>query len=171
MAYNKEKRQKYLEANKVKIAEQKKDYYKVNKNDMLSNQKEWREANKERQTKFRSDKLKNNNLHNIKCSIRTLIGNSFRCNRIKKLSKTELILGCSFEQLKQHIESQFESWMTWDNKGHWNGIPNELNVAWDIDHIEPLINAKTESDLIRLNHYTNLRPLCSYTNRYVKGRS
>ena len=28
--------------------------------------------------------------------------------------------------------------------------------------------AKTEEDIIKLNHYTNLRPLCSYNNRFVK---
>ena len=28
--------------------------------------------------------------------------------------------------------------------------------------------AKTEKDIIKLNHYTNLQPLCSYYNRYIK---
>ena len=26
----------------------------------------------------------------------------------------------------------------------------------------------TEADIINLNHYTNLQPLCSYTNRNLK---
>ena len=159
------KRQKYLEANKVRIAKQKRDYYDTNKTDMLSNQREWRENNKEKQTQFRRDKLKNNNLHKIKYSIRTLIGNSFRYKRIRKSSNTELILGCSFPQLKHHIESQFEPWMNWNNKGLYNG---EFNYGWDIDHIIPLSTATTEAELIQLNHYSNLRPLCSYTNRVIK---
>ena len=58
--------------------------------------------------------------------------------------------------------------MTWNNRGNWNGIPTEINTAWDLDHIIPLSTAKTEEDVIRLNHYTNLQPLCSYTNRYNK---
>jgi hypothetical protein len=49
--------------------------------------------------------------------------------------------------------------------GKYNG---ELNYGWDIDHIIPLAPAETEEDVIRLNHYTNLQPLCSYTNRYIK---
>jgi len=165
MSYNKKAREKYLELNKEKIAKQKKAYYNTNKDDMLTNQKEWRETNKEKLTKFRRDKLKNNNLHKVKCSIRTLIGNSFRYNNIKKLSRTEQILGCSFEQLKQHLESKFLPWMNWENKGLYNG---ELNYGWDVDHIIPLSTAITEHDLIRLNHYTNLQPLCSYTNRFIK---
>ena len=55
--------------------------------------------------------------------------------------------------------------MTWENWGKYNG---ELNYGWDIDHIIPLSSAKTEDDIIRLNHYTNLQPLCSYTNRHIK---
>jgi len=58
--------------------------------------------------------------------------------------------------------------MTWDNYGNWGGIPNELNTAWDIDHIIPTSTAKSEDELIKLNHYTNIQPLCSYTNRFIK---
>jgi hypothetical protein len=55
--------------------------------------------------------------------------------------------------------------MTWDNYGLYNG---ELNYGWDIDHIIPLSSGKTEDDLINLNHYTNLQPLCSKINRDIK---
>ena len=55
--------------------------------------------------------------------------------------------------------------MNWNNYGLWNG---ELNYGWDIDHIIPISSAKTEEEIIKLNHYSNLRPLCSQINRYVK---
>ena len=55
--------------------------------------------------------------------------------------------------------------MTWENKGLYNG---ELNYGWDIDHIIPLSSAETEEDIIRLNHYSNLQPLCSKINRDIK---
>lgn len=32
----------------------------------------------------------------------------------------------------------------------------------------PLSSVTSEEDIIRLNHYTNLQPLCSYINRYIK---
>ena len=90
---------------------------------------------------------------------------AFKRNGYTKKSKSIDIIGCSFEEFQEHLESKFESWMTWENKGIYNG---ELNYGWDIDHIIPLSSAKTEEDVIKLNHYTNLQPLCGYTNRYLK---
>ena len=58
--------------------------------------------------------------------------------------------------------------MTWDNYGNPKDGIFELNKTWDIDHIVPINKALTEEDVVRLNHYTNLQPLCSYTNRFIK---
>lgn len=114
-------------------------------------------------------------LFGLSIRIRTLIGNSFTRNGYKKTSKTQEILGCSFEEFKIHLEKQWSSpnnltengqvWMTWENKGLYNGT---INYGWDIDHIEPLVNAITQDDIIRLNHYTNFQPLCGYVNRVIK---
>ena len=79
-----------------------------------------------------------------------------------------VILGCLFEEFKQYIENQFADWMTWDNHGNPDDGILELNKTWDLDHIIPISEAKDESDIIRLNHYANFQPLCSYTNRFVK---
>jgi hypothetical protein len=79
--------------------------------------------------------------------------------------KTYEILGCTYEEFKNHIELKFEPWMDWDNHGLYNG---EKCFGWDLDHIIPLSSAKTEEDVISLNHYSNLQPLCSYVNRVIK---
>ena len=55
--------------------------------------------------------------------------------------------------------------MNWDNHGKYNG---EFCYGWDIDHIVPISSAKDKEDVIRLNHHTNLQPLCSKMNRDVK---
>lgn len=52
--------------------------------------------------------------------------------------------------------------MSWDNYGKKDG--------WSIDHIIPLISANLEDrqDLIKVCHYTNLRPLWTKDN-CIKG--
>lgn len=55
--------------------------------------------------------------------------------------------------------------MNWDNYGLYNGEPK---YGWDIDYKIPTSSAITEEDVIKLNHYSNLQPLCSYVNRVVK---
>jgi len=58
--------------------------------------------------------------------------------------------------------------MSWDNYGNPKDGVLELNKTWDLDHIVPLSSAECEEDIIRLNHYSNIQPLCSYVNRNVK---
>jgi hypothetical protein len=45
------------------------------------------------------------------------------------------------QQLKEHIESQFEDWMTWDN---WGTIGGD-EKSWNIDHIYPHSKFQYES--------------------------
>lgn len=70
-----------------------------------------------------------------------------------KRSKTTDLLGCDFKQLKSHLESKFTNGMNWDNYGKWH-----------IDHIIPIASAKTEDEIVALNHYTNLQPLWAEDN-------
>ena len=55
--------------------------------------------------------------------------------------------------------------MTWENKGKYNG---EVNYGWDIDHIIPVSSGMTEEEVVKLNHFTNLQPLCCKINRDIK---
>jgi len=104
----------------------------------------------------------------LKENIRNLIKNSLNYKNIKKNQRTNKILGCTNDDFKLHLESQFESWMTWDNYGNPKDGILQPDKTWDIDHIIPLNTAITEDELIKLNHYTNLKPLCSYVNRITK---
>lgn len=160
---------KYYENNKEILLNNKKEYYKNNKEKINKKNKErYRnniELRNEYQRKYERNKLDNDYLFKLKHHIRSMIGNSFRNNGYSKKTRTQEILGCSFEELRLYMESKFENWMSWENRGLYNG---KLNFGWDIDHIIPLSTAKTEDEIVSLNHYTNLQPLCSYTNRYVK---
>lgn len=75
----------------------------------------------------------------------------------KKSTKTQEILGCNYEQVRTHMESQFLPGMTWGNHGRGEG-------KWHIDHRIPLSIAKTKKELEALCHYTNLQPLWGEDN-------
>jgi hypothetical protein len=97
--------------------------------------------------------------------MRERIRRVIRENGYTKKSTTYEILGITFEEFKTQIESQWEDWMNWNNYGKYNG---KENYGWDLDHIIPISSGKCEEDIIRLNHHSNLQPLCSYVNRCVK---
>ena len=106
-----------------------------------------------------------NDIFKLKESIRSSIRSSFINKGYKKGSFSFDILGCSYEEFSKYLESKFEPWMTWENKGKYNG---ELNYGWDMDHIIPISSANSYDDVIKLNHWTNFQPLCSKVNRDIK---
>jgi len=159
-------RKEYRKENSKSTNEYNKKYYVDNLDNLLKYKKEYRENNKEllkiNRYNYKMSRLNNDPLFKFITKMRSIIYNCLKTNTNKTNTKNYQILGCTPNEFKLHLESQFESWMNWDNRGLYNG---KLNHGWDIDHIIPLSSAKTEEDVIRLNHYTNLRPRCSYLNR------
>ena len=78
--------------------------------------------------------------------------------RAKKSKKSIEYLGCTIDEFKEHIESQFEEGMTWDNHGEWH-----------IDHIVPIKykedgEVPTLEDTIKRLHWSNTQPLWASDN-------
>lgn len=115
--------------------------------------------------KYIRNRYKHDILFRVKRYIATSICNSFRYINSRKNTNTSDILGMTTSEFKLYLESKFKPWMNWDNKGLHNG---KFNYGWDIDHIIPISTASCTKDIIRLNHYTNLQPLCSHINRDLK---
>ena len=122
-----------------------------------------RERESNRQRKRREDPL-----YKFKDAIRNTIRRAMKTKGNKKNSKSWELLGCTFDEFRKYIEDKFELWMTWDNHGNPIDGIIEPDKSWDLDHIIPMASAKTEEEIIRLNHYSNFQPLCSYINRHVK---
>lgn len=148
--YQKEYGKKYREKNEKKEKKRRKKFYKLNKKNIIS-----------KLSIYSSKRKKTDILFKLKSNIRTLISNSLTKQGFSKKTKTFKMLGCSFEDFKIYVELQFDDWMNWDNYGVYK--PNGKQT-WNIDHIIPLSSAQTEEGVIRLNHYSNLRPLCSKEN-------
>lgn len=134
--------------------------------------KKYREENRERlRVKRNIDKqnrINKNPLIKLRFRISNNITVSLKRNGGKKLSKTTDILGCSFNDFRNHIESLWETWMSWENYGNPKDGVYEPNKTWDLDHIIPSSKATTEEEILKLNHYSNFQPLCSYNNRFIK---
>jgi hypothetical protein len=156
-----EKNKEYREKNKEKI----KEYREKNKEKIKEYRKEYRKKNRDKINEYERNKRKVDELYWLKTKLRSTISDSLRYKGYTKNTKTFEILGCTFEELKVYLESKFEPWMNWENRGLYNGEPN---YGWDIDHIIPLSIGNTMDEIIKLNHYTNLSPLCSFINRDVK---
>lgn len=150
----KDNQKKYYRNNIDNVKEKYIEYYYDNKEKAISNGREYKKYKRKTDIVFK-----------LSSSVRRLVYDAFRNKGYKKSSRTAQILGCSYEEFKIYLENKFEPWMTWDNKGLYN---SKINYGWDIDHIIPLSTARTEKDILKLNHYTNLQPLCGYINRYVK---
>lgn len=158
---NKEKinknRKQYKLNNKEEINNKAKIYYQKNKEVISEKSKEYQKINREKIKKYIKGYVKNRRkiepLFKLRMNIRNLIGNSIKNKGYTKKTKTFEILGCSYEEFKQHLERQFKKGMTWDNLGQWH-----------LDHIYPVSIAKDEAELIKLNHYTNFQPMWAAEN-------
>ena len=89
----------------------------------------------------------------LKVRVRKVINHATKRKGYKKNGRSFEILGCSYQEFKAHIESQFKDGMSWERF-------DEIHI----DHIIPMKSAKTEADVLRLNHYTNLQPLWAEDN-------
>jgi hypothetical protein len=139
-------------------AEKDKEYYQKNK--VIINQKQ--------NERYKQRKLIDP-LFKLKCRIISNISTYIKRNGYTKTSRTQEILGCDYQEFKEHLESLWESWMSWDNYGNPKDGIYEPNKTWDIDHKVPTSISTTEEELLKLNHFSNLQPLCSYVNRFVKS--
>lgn len=178
----KEKERELKKAYREKTAKQrererKQAYYKKNKEKILKRCKTYREANKEKIADYRkayfkvnskntynyiSQRRKSDPLFRLNLAYRRSCYRAFQSIGEKKNNKSLKLLGLkTWQELSEHLSKQFYNHpetgkeMTLDNHGRY---------GWHIDHIIPLSTAKTEEDIIKLCHYTNLQPLWAEEN-------
>jgi hypothetical protein len=138
--------------NKEKIKAHHKPYNIKNIEPRKEAVKRWQKKNGKQ---YLTCKRQNNTQFKLTENLRSLIGQTFKraCqNKYKKGKKTEQILGCTIEEFIIHLQSHFKSGMTLENHGQGAG-------KWNIDHVTPISSAKTEEEIYKLNHHTNLQPL------------
>jgi len=153
----KAKQKRYYEDNKDKFKIDNKKYYEDNKEKRKIYVKKWIEDNKEKNKKQRRihqrEKRANDPIHKIKVNLR---GRLYKAVKgLTKIGSAVKDLGCTVEELKNHLENKFTENMSWDNYGKWH-----------IDHIKPLsiFDLEDRTEFRAACHYTNLQPLWAKDN-------
>lgn len=143
----------YYESNSDIIKERSKAFYENNKEYRKEYDKKYKETHKEeitkRQRNYRNKRRKLDLEYKIVCNLRCRI--RLALHGKSKSAHTMELIGCSIEELKQHLESQFRDGMSWENYG----------TTWHIDHIIPCIafDMIDEEQQKECFNYKNLQPL------------
>ena len=169
---------KYYQEHKAVLQEKQKEYHKrwysKHKEEKQRKNKIWLENNKEkrkeyiqvyekenhdrileRKLKRRRERKNTDMMYKLKEQSRDMIKKSFRGVLKGKRGKTKEVLGCDLDFFVNYLLETYK---------------NNYSIEYDnkekvhIDHIIPLSTAKTEEDVLRLCHYTNLQLLKAKDN-------
>jgi hypothetical protein len=130
--------------------EYQKEYKKKNHESYSKVQKKWERSNPQYHAKYKKQRRENDIEFYLTEKLRNRLYSVIK--GFSKSSSTLDLLGCSLEQLRSHIESQFTEGMSWDKFGFY-GI--------HIDHIIPCasFDMSDPEQQRQCFHYKNLQPL------------
>jgi hypothetical protein len=137
---------------KDSLLQKQKTYYENNREHVILRTVEWGKQNKEKRKQYRNkwnEKPKNKVIKRLRTRMyHALVGNC-------KSAPTMELIGCSPDILREHLESQFQEGMSWDNYGEWH-----------VDHIKPVSSFDMSDDGQQKEcfNYTNLQPLWASEN-------
>lgn len=111
----------------------------------------WRDNNPD----YEKNRKKIDPVYKIACNLRRRINHIIKDDY--KAGSAIKDLGCTPEELKEHLENQFQEGMTWENYGP---------KGWHIDHKMPLskFNLEIKEEFLAASHYTNLQPMWAEDN-------
>ena len=140
-------KRKYEQANKEALAK-KRSKSEVRK----AYQKKYGRINRKKISEQQKERIKQDPLLKLKKNLRNRLLRALKENY--KFGSAVSDLGCSIDFLKIYLESLFLPGMTWDSYGKGSN-------CWSIDHIIPLssVDLTKREDFVKVNHYSNLRPL------------
>ncbi len=160
-AYNKKSNQNMTVEQKARRRILEKKYREIWNQDpnYVEKRRTWsRESSKRRRKKitaYEQNRKKTDPVFKLKKQIRNEIRMSFNRRGFRKSERTEKIVGCSLQELYDHLCKTYET--RYGEK--YNG-----NRVVHIDHIVPLANAHTEAEVKTLCRWENLQLLTAEDN-------
>ena len=102
---------------------------------------------------YKKNRCQTDPVYKLQCNLRSGFGNWIKGNQ--KTCRTEQYVCCSYNELLDHLESQFDEGMSWENQGEWH-----------IDHFkaQSRFDPTIEEEAYMCWHYTNLQPMWASEN-------
>ncbi len=132
-------------------------WYQNNREKQKENVRLWQRNNSEKylETRRKREKFRRltDPLFRMKENLRRRLRHALKNN--SKSSHTFELIGCNINELKLHLEKQFKTGMSWDNRGQWH-----------IDHIRPCasFDLSKPEEQAKCFHFSNLQPLWATDN-------
>ncbi|MDB4498300.1 hypothetical protein N9251_03055 [Gammaproteobacteria bacterium] len=148
---------KYYIANREAVIERVAQYYQDNRDAKNAYDRQYYADNKEAriewQVQYQRERLNTDPAYKLVCYMRIYMNQILK--GIGKHAPTLELLGCSPEEFRDHLESQFTEGMSWLNHGEWH-----------MDHIIPCA-AFDQTDPEHQKqcwHWSNYQPLWAFDN-------
>lgn len=152
----------YRENNRTRILKRKKERYHENKAYCLEVSRKYKQTHRVRLNEYsrvrNKERRKTDPLYALSCKIRGNIRMSLKGKGYTKRSSTYKMLGTDFASFQTYL-------ITTAIRNYGKYFPKR---TYHLDHIIPCASAKTEDELIKLQHYTNFQLLYPKDN-LVKG--
>lgn len=115
-----------------------------------TNNIKYRTEHREQINEYLKNRKKTDPCFKLVCNLRSRLHSAIKNNQ--KSGSAVKDLGCTVEELRLHLESQFQPGMTWDN---WT------RDGWHIDHVKALstFSLTKREEFLKACNYKNLQPL------------
>lgn len=170
---HKEKIDQYYKTYNDTHKEKRKQYYNSAKNEVKEYQKKNRSSIIKKRNERERRKRKTDLSFVLRKDISSRILSVIKSHGGSKNRKSIIdYLSYSIQELKEHLEKQFEPWMTWKNHGKYNakvwGDNDQATWTWQIDHIIPQsklpYSSMQDDNFKKCWALSNLRPLSAKQN-------
>jgi len=120
----------------------------------------WRLNNKEYIKEDQRQRYHNDINRKISTCLRSRLNKALEDN--VKSDSTMKLIGCTIDELRIYLESQFEPWMSWENHGPYD--PNRK--TWHFDHIVPMsaYDLRDPEQQREACKFSNIRPFLAERN-------
>jgi hypothetical protein len=149
-----------------------KNYKNEHKEEIKISNNLYRQENKDKINRYYKSRRENDPEYKIRRIVSSSVLIMIKSQGSYKKGSIKLFLAYTIQELKEHLEKQFESWMNWQNQGKYEVIKwndnDPTTWKWQIDHIIPQSNlpytSMSDDNFKKCWALENLRPLSAKQN-------